>query len=66
MLKNLKQMPKKKPTNKPAEVHDELKGFDIKIDSFGQMETNMSINKLNDFLDKNIDDKKLKHTSEEE
>jgi len=40
-------------------VHDELKGFDIKINSFGEMQTNFEIDKLNDFLNDNVDDKKL-------
>ncbi len=61
-------MPKKKiiktDTEKPAEVHKDLKGFDIRIDTFGQMETNMSISKLNDFLNEKGSDKKI--TSEEE
>ena len=58
-------MPKKKPQNKPAEVHDELKGFDIKIDSFGQMESNMSVSKLNSFLNERIEDKKIQASEEE-
>ncbi len=52
-------MPKKmKKQGKPA-VHDELSGFDIKINSFGEMQTNFEIDKLNEFLDENVEDKKL-------
>lgn len=40
-------------------VHEELTGFDIKIDKFGQMRSNFDIDKLNNFLDENVDDKKL-------
>lgn len=40
-------------------VHDELKGFDIKINTFGEMQTNFEIDKLNDFLNENVEDKKL-------
>ncbi len=49
-------------------VHDDLKGFDIKINAFGEMETSYQIDKLNAFLDENVEDKKLidRETSEEE
>ena len=52
-------MPKKmKKEGKPS-VHEELDGFDIKIDTFGEMKTNFDIDKLNNFLDANVKDKKL-------
>jgi hypothetical protein len=52
-------MPKKmKKEGKPS-VHEELNGFDIKIDTFGEMKTNFDIDKLNIFLDANVKDKKL-------
>ncbi len=52
-------MPKKmKKEGKPS-VHEELNGFDIKIDTFGEMKTNFDIDKLNIFLDANVQDKKL-------
>jgi len=52
-------MPKKmKKVGKPS-VHTELSGFDIKINSFGEMETNYKIDNLNEFLNENINDKKL-------
>jgi hypothetical protein len=47
----------KKPV-KPR-VHKDLQGLDITIDQFGEIKSNMNIEKLNDFLDKNVDDKKL-------
>ena len=51
------ESPKK---NKPKpKVHKDLQGFDISIDSFGEIKSNMNIEKLNEFLDKNVDDKKL-------
>jgi hypothetical protein len=50
----------KKSTNKPKpKVHKDLQGLDIVIDQFGEIKANMNIEKLNDFLDKNVDDKKL-------
>ncbi|MEM1220333.1 MAG: hypothetical protein AAGH79_15535 [Bacteroidota bacterium] len=64
-------MPKKKPKDGDAEVHKDLKGFDIKINEFGQITTNFDVEKINDFLDDNVEDKKLsdrkeKLTQEEE
>ena len=50
----------KKPKIKPKpKVHKDLQGLDIVIDQFGEIKANMNIEKLNDFLDKNVDDKKL-------
>ena len=59
-------MPKKLDHRKEAEAHEELKGFDIKVDPFGKMESNLPIEKINEFLNKNIDDRRLSHLKEEE
>lgn len=59
-------MPKKKPKKGKPEVHDELKGFDIKIDEFGEIVSNFKVDKLNTFLDDNVEDKKLKEKYEKE
>lgn len=40
-------------------VHEELSGFDIKISPFGELETNLNVDKLNSFLDATVVDKKL-------
>lgn len=49
-----------KEQNKPKpKVHKELNGFDVTIDQFGEIRANMNIEKINEFLDKNVDDKKL-------
>ena len=59
-------MPKKmKKKGKPT-VHEELKGFDIKIDSFGEMKSSLKIDKLNEFLNENVEDKKLQDRKDEE
>ena len=57
-------MPKKKPKKGDPEVHDELKGFDIKINEFGEIVSNLEVEKLNEFLDENVEDKKLKEREE--
>lgn len=51
-----------KPKNKELpRVHKELEGFDIEINSFGEISTSFSIDRINEFLNKNVDDKKLRH-----
>lgn len=50
---------RKKQKKKEAEVHKDLKGFDISLDSFGQMTSNLSVDRLNEFLNSNINDKRL-------
>lgn len=52
-------MAKKKEDKKPK-VHKELDGFDIKINESGEVESNISVDDLNKFLDKNVKDKKFK------
>lgn len=59
-------MPKKKAPTPTADKKDNLSGFDIKIDSFGHMQSNMSISDVNDFLNTHMEDKKLPLTKEEE
>ena len=59
-------MPKKLKKSGIANVHENLKGFDISIDEFGEMNSNLPIDRLNDFLNKNVEDKKLQGLSEEE
>ena len=50
----------KKNQDKKPKVHKELEGFDIKINSSGEVESNISVDELNKFLDKNVEDKKFK------
>ena len=51
---------KKKTEEKKPKVHADLEGFDIKINSFGEISSSHSIEDLNKFLNKNVVDKKLK------
>lgn len=55
---NKKEVSKKKKA-KPK-VDPELEGFDIKIDSFGEIKSTYDIDKINAFLNKKVDDKKLR------
>ncbi|AEI47511.1 hypothetical protein [Runella slithyformis] len=46
-------------TEKPR-VHKDLDGFDIRINSFGEITSTIDIDKINQFLNKHVDDKKLR------
>jgi hypothetical protein len=63
-----KEASSSKATKKQAKprVHKELSGFEVSIDQFGELKTNMNIEKINSFLDKNVDDKKLLEKEEKE
>ncbi|MBW3469025.1 hypothetical protein [Arthrospiribacter ruber] len=52
-----KKNPKKEENPK---VHKDLDGFQMNINSFGEISSSFSIDKLNEFLNKNVEDKKLK------
>lgn len=48
-----------KKREKPK-VNPELSGLDITIDSFGEIKTNYNIDAINQFLNRHVDDKKLR------
>jgi hypothetical protein len=56
----------KKKTSKKPKVHKELKGLEMSIDSFGEIKTTLNIENINAFLDKHVDDKKLREKEEKE
>lgn len=53
--KNAENKKKAKP-----KVNPDLEGFDIKIDSFGEISSTYDIDKINEFLNRQVDDKKLR------
>ena len=53
-------MTKKHKKEEEPRVHEELKGFKMEINSFGEISSSFSIDKINEFLNKNVEDKKLK------
>ncbi len=59
-------MPKKMKKEGNPSVHKELKGFDIRINELGEMETNFNIDKINAFLNDKVVDKKLVDRMDEE
>ena len=60
-------MAKKKPTSDDTpKVHNEIKGYDIKINEFGQITSSFNVDDINKFLDENVEDKKLKEKHDKE
>lgn len=53
-------MPKKKPIKGKPKVNKELEGLEIRINEFGQIITNYEVGDINKFLNRNVDDKKLR------
>lgn len=49
-----------------AQVHKDLDGLEINVNEFGEIKINKSNEELNTFLDKNVEDKKLKDRETEE
>lgn len=52
-----------KKQGKPR-VHKDLSGLEISINQFGEIKSNMDIEKVNEFLNKNVEDKKLSEREE--
>lgn len=49
----------KKPVKQVPKVNTELEGFEMSIDTFGEIHSSMPIEKINEFLDRTVEDKKL-------
>lgn len=47
-----------------AKVHKDLDGLNVNVDSMGELSSNLDIDKINKFLDKNLEDKKLNNEEE--
>ncbi|MCI0751759.1 MAG: hypothetical protein L0Y35_07965 [Flammeovirgaceae bacterium] len=59
-------MSKKEKKSPKPKVHKDLQGFEMSIDTFGEIKSNMNIEKINEFLNKNVSDKKLTDRDEPE
>lgn len=59
MAKKKADNKKESKPEKKARVHPELEGFEIKINPLGDISSNFNIDQLNQFLDRNVTDKKL-------
>lgn len=53
-------MAKKSKKDENPKVHKDLEGFKMNINSFGEISSSFPIDKINEFLNKNVEDKKLK------
>src|SRR5439155_16196673 len=53
------KMGRKRKNNKVPKVHEDLKGLDLNINEFGEIISNIDIDKVNEFLTKTVPDKKL-------
>lgn len=58
MAKKTRSKKSQKIRPKPR-VHKDLDGLEVSIDTFGEIKSNMNIEKINEFLNINVDDKKL-------
>jgi hypothetical protein len=52
---------KTKIKSEVPKVHKDLQGLDVTINTFGEIQLSYDISKINDFLNKQVDDKKLKN-----
>jgi len=59
-------MAKKTPKKKASNVHNELEGFEIRINEFGEIISNFEVDRINEFLNENVEDKKLQEKQEKE
>ena len=46
--------------DKKAKINAKLDGFEVSVDNFGEVKTTMDIDKINSFLDEEVEDKKFK------
>jgi len=53
-------MGRKKKNQKSSDIHEELSGFDIHINEFGEIISSYTVDNLNTFLDDKVKDKKFK------
>ncbi len=53
-------MAKKTKKDDNPKVNADLEGFKMNINTFGEISSSFSIDKINEFLNNNVDDKKLR------
>ena len=56
---------KDKSKNKKAKVHKDLEGLNVEINALGEVSSNIEIDKINEFLNKTVKDKKLSNRKDE-
>lgn len=58
-------MGRKRKNNKIAKVHEDLGSLDLRINEFGELVSNIDMDKVNAFLTKNVPDKKLMNRNDD-
>ena len=58
-------MGRKRKNNIVPKVHTELEGLDLRINEFGEIISNIDVDKINKFLTKTVPDKKLIHRNDD-
>lgn len=61
-----KRKKKKETSSEKPKVNPELDGLNISIDSFGEINTTYNIDDINNFLNRNVEDKKLEERDDYE
>lgn len=56
----------KKKKNITPDINSNLPGFDININSFGEIQSTYDIDSVNTFLNQNLEDKKLRNKIQKE
>jgi len=59
-------MPKKKSKTGKPQLHKELEGFEMSVNEFGEIKSTMPIDKINEFLNRNVADKKFRERDDQE
>lgn len=61
---NMAKKSRQKPDKDKAPVHENLKNMDIRVNEMGEIIKDYDIDDINEFLDKNVKDKKLNNEQE--
>jgi len=56
----MKRKKKDQKEDKNPRVNPELEGFNIRVNTFGEITSTLTIDKINQFLNRHVKDKKLK------
>jgi hypothetical protein len=53
-------MSKKKNKKEKPQINKALDGYEIGVNTFGEIKSNLNVEDINEFLNKELDDKKLR------
>ncbi len=55
----MKRRANKSNKTKKPKINSKLEGFEVKVNRFGEVKTSLEIDRINEFLDNEVEDKKL-------